>query len=526
MKRKKEWFKFGGLVVAAAALSVGFVSIVDRPVSARDQLASVPSVLTTPPPQQQVIPAATPLNELGTAFTAVAETVRPAVVYIDGRRRQQESQSDNPFGMFRNQPRQQVMCGAGSGFIISDDGYILTNNHVIQDCDRVDVRLFDQRIIERATVVGKDRLTDVAVLKIDEDNLPYLGIANSDSVRVGEWVIAVGNPLGDAFSFTVTAGIVSGRGRRLEGLRNPDDPANQLSIQDFIQTDAAINRGNSGGPLVNIRGQVIGINSAIASTTGFNAGYGFAIPTNLVRNVADQLIASGVVTRAQLGVSIQEADEELADFVGLDEIRGVLVAGFSEENSPANRAGIREGDVIVELDGQQVDYVAQLQQIVGFKRPGDVVEVTVLRRDGERSTHNVRLTQADTDPAPALASTESERPVMSGSQISELGISIEPFGRREAREIGLSRDTETGLIVTQVDPDGPSQAKLNTSSVRRGIIEVITHVNDQRVESVDDLENALRGVPAGEVVPVRTVTITANGAAARPVFIRVAEGGR
>jgi len=523
MKRTSAWIKFGGLVVVTAVLAVAFTSIVDIPTTTVAQPPT--SFLSNPTPQQRVIPAAQPLEELGTAFTAVAETVRPAVVYVDGQSRQQTQRAADPFGMFRNQTRQR-MCGDGSGFIISDDGYILTNNHVVQDCDRVDVRLFDQRIIQRATIVGRDRLTDVAVLKVEEDGLPFLGLGDSDSVSVGQWVVAVGNPLGDAFSFTVTAGIVSGRGRRLDGLRDPDDPARGLSIHDFIQTDAAINRGNSGGPLVNIRGEVIGINSAIASETGFYAGYGFAIPINLARNVADQLIASGRVTRAQLGVSIQEVTQEIADYVGLDEIRGVLLVGFNGENTPAEQAGLVPNDVIVELDGQEVQYVAQLQQVVGFKRPGEYVEVTVQRKGGERSSHRVRLSEADTDPERTLASSEPEEREDTGSSFEQLGISVERLDRRSATQLGLPRSIETGLAVMSVDQDGPADGKLATSLPRQGRLEIITHVNERRVETVDDLENAMRDVRDGEVVLVQSVLITSDGGITdRPVFIR-AQGGR
>jgi serine protease Do len=299
------------------------------------------------------------------------------------------------------------------------------------------------------------------------------------------------------------------------------DPAAGLSIHDFIQTDAAINRGNSGGPLVNIRGQVIGINSAIASETGFYAGYGFAIPINLARNVADQLIATGRVTRAQLGVTIRDANQEIAEYVGLSEIRGVFVADYSSEDSPAERAGIRPNDVIVELDGQTVHYTAQLQQIVGFKQPGDVVEVTVLRRGGERSVHRVRLAEADTEPQETLASVEPEETEFTGSSVERLGVSVEPLDRRAASRLGLPRNVETGLAVVEVDQDGPAQGKLAPSSPRQGRMEIITHVNERRVNSIDDLEDAMRDVVDGEVVLVQSVLIMGDGSVTdRPVFIK------
>jgi len=299
-----------------------------------------------------------------------------------------------------------------------------------------------------------------------------------------------------------------------------------LSIHDFIQTDAAINRGNSGGPLVNIRGEVIGINSAIASETGFYAGYGFAIPINLARNVADQLIASGRVTRAQLGVRIGEVNQEIADYVGLNEIRGVLLSGFNGEDSPAEQAGLRPNDVIVELDGQVVHYVAQLQQIVGFKRPGEYVEVTVLRRGGDQSNHRVRLTEADTEPVRTLAAAEPETSEFNGSSVERLGVSVEPLDRRSATQLGLPRNVESGLAVVEVDEDGPAQGKLAPSSPRQGRLEIITHVNERRVNSVDDLEEAMRDIENGDVVLVQSVLIMDGNITDRPVFIRTPGGRR
>jgi serine protease Do len=422
------------------------------------------------------------------------------------------------FFQFPDQPQERR--GSGSGFIISGDGYIITNNHVVEDATRVDVTLFDQRQFE-AEVVGHDPLTDVAVIKIDADDLPAVAMGNSDGVRVGEWVLAIGNPLGREYSFTVTAGIVSGRGRRLNNLRPQTESGGDWSIHDFIQTDAAINRGNSGGPLVNIRGEVIGVNSAIASETGFYAGYGFAIPMNLARNVADQLISTGKVTRAQLGVSIQDVTPEVAEYVGLDEIRGVLVQGFSE-NSPAEEAGLRPRDVIVALDGQRVLYTAQLQQLVGFKRPGEAVDVKVLRRGGESATFRVRLREANTEPEVVASSVTREDVAEEGSFEPRLGIAVEPFGRDAAVRYGLNRSA-TGLAVTEVDGSGPARDKLAASRPSEGIIEIITHVNDTPVTSRDDLARAMRSVRPGEVIPLQVTRVLGNQVASRYVFIKTAE---
>src|SRR2546428_6196358 len=267
------------------------------------------------------------------------------------------------------------------------------------------VRLLDKREF-LARVVGTDPETDVAVIKIDSQSLPTGTFGNSDSTRIGEWVLAIGNPL--AFSFTVTAGIVSAKGRLLDGL-SQGRPGYQ--IQDFIQTDAAINPGNSGGPLVNVHGEVIGINSAIASETGFYAGYGFAIPINLVRNVMTQLVAHGHVQRAVMGVAIRAVDPEDADLVGLKEAKGVVVNDYSPDatHSPAKDAGIKPGDVIVALDGEPVEDVPQLQQRVGVKRPREAVQVTIVRNGGERKTVPVKLSRAPAEDEARVAANTRTR---------------------------------------------------------------------------------------------------------------------
>ncbi len=339
------------------------------------------------------------------------------------------------------------------------------------------------------------------MIKIDETQLPAVSLGDSDPVRVGDWVLAFGNPLG--LTFTVTAGIVSARGRPMQGLL-----PSVWAISDFIQTDAAINPGNSGGPLVNIHGQVVGVNSAIASNTGYYSGYGFAIPINLVRNVAGQLMAEGKVTRAALGVRVRAASQEDAEYAGLDDVRGVLLDSFASENSPARAAGLREGDLIVEIDGTEVDYVAQLQQIVGFKRPGSYVDVTVARRGGERRTISVQLIRAVTeDQEPVVAASEPER---TGDETfaSRLGISIEPLDQGWASRVGEQHD---GLVVTSVDPDGPSRNRLLQSDVRVGALDVITHVNGERVRNVREFNARLDEVPGGAVVSLRVSGVRPDG---------------
>jgi serine protease Do len=505
--RRRDWLKFIGLVGLAFVFGLAFASALDLP----KKTSAEPAVTlqAAPPP---VIPAAKPAAELGDAFVAVAEHVKPAVVFVRSEIRQRADSRLPPgfqdfFPNFKNQP--QIEEGSGSGFIVSPDGYILTNNHVVAGASKVTVRLYDKREFD-AHVVGTDPQTDVAVIKIPATDLPTVAFGNSDSTRIGEWVLAIGNPLGEAFAFTVTAGIVSAKGRLLNGLQE-----SRYSIQDFIQTDAAINPGNSGGPLVNIRGEVIGINSAIASGTGYYAGYGFAIPINLARTVMTQLVATGHVERAVMGVSIKDATQEDADAVGLKEIRGVVVEGYASDNSPAKRAGIELGDVIVSLDGQPVDYTAQLQQRVGFKKPGEAVQVTVLRPGGVRKTYAVRLAAQPTDNAEQVASNTSNGGSGNDSATANrLGIGVEPLTSADVaqtRDAKLQRAQQRGaLVVTDVSTDGPAYRKLAGSNMG-GSPDVILAVNGSPMRKLDDFRSAMAGVHKGDIVTLTVLRRTPDG---------------
>jgi serine protease Do len=496
--RSLNWLKFGGLVSLAFVLGLFFAGLLDLPASSMAQIGR-----TTPASQTQArtvgnLAGTAPLTALSDAFAEVAEAVRPSVVLITSSRTVTGGGQQLPPGFeqfFPRAPRNHppIEQGSGSGFVVSPDGYILTNTHVVEGADKVEVRLLDHRKFA-AKIVGTDPLTDVAVLKIDAKGLTPAVLGESESSRVGEWVLAVGNPLGENLTFTVTSGIISAKGRGSLGLPNRGG----ATIQDFIQTDAAINPGNSGGPLLNVRGEVIGINSAIASTTGYYSGYGFAVPIDLAKQVMTQLISTGKVQRAALGVQVTDADDVDAAYVGLQEIRGVKVAEFTSEDSPAKRAGLEPGDIIVTVDGQPVEYTAQLQQVVGFKRPGEVVKVEVARKGGARKTYNVRLTTAQAATEVAQADEPAaEEPESAGAEIQNLGVTVEPVNQNWIGELDLQPNFK-GLVVLEVSPDGPAENRLFSTESRSP--DIITAVEGQPVRTEAELRAALRTAGASGIV--------------------------
>lgn len=519
-RRTREWMKLSGLVGAALVLALAFAGAVNIPRSTQSPAQAQRALADLASSQAPAIPRAKSVSDLSDAFVAVAEAVRPAVVFIEAdevsrpSRPRAHPQLPPPFDQMFPQldnPQPRVQRGEGSGFIISPDGYILTNNHVVAEADRLTVQLLDHRTF-KARVVGRDPETDIAVIKIDGKELPTVPLGNSDSTRVGEWVLAVGNPLGD-FTFTVTAGIVSAKGRRLLDLQS-----SQYSIGDYIQTDAAINPGNSGGPLVNVRGQVIGINSAIASPTGTYAGYGFAIPINLVRTVSEQLIAHGKVTRAVLGVAIRDADPDDAAYVGLDSITGVVVQDYSNDASPAKKAGIQPGDVIVAIDGQPVQYTAQLQQIVGFKHPGERVNLTVVRQGGRRLDIPVTL-GAREDAAPKVAVNTGKDTGGTPSYADKLGLTVGPLDATTGAGTAAQVPEEhRGVLITAVDPDGPASDKPIAPRY------IITHVDGQRVRTIEEFQKLMSGVKRGDIVSLRLSAMDNNGQWVNSV-VRIKAGG-
>ncbi|MHB0963261.1 MAG: Do family serine endopeptidase [Gemmatimonadaceae bacterium] len=465
------------------------------------------------------IPAGAP----GEGFATIAERVTPAVVSIqaerDARRprpgTQQRRNVPPGFEDFFNQldPRQQQgpAESSGSGFIVSKDGYILTNNHVVDGADRVKVLMSDRREF-KAKIVGRDPQTDVAVLKIDGSGLPTVGLGDDQKLRIGEWVVAIGNPLG--LNFTVTAGIISakGRGNELAGLNR-----DTYAITDFIQTDAAINPGNSGGPLMNTRGEVIGINSAIASQTGFYSGYGFAIPITLAKTVMDDIVAHGRVRRAILGITINDVNAEDAAVAGLKQIAGAKVGGFSGDDSPARKAGLEPGDIIVRVEGKDVDRVSTLQRLVRMHQPGELITLDVVRY-GERKSFKIRLQEAPAEAAQVVSA--EEKPTEGASVTNEkLGVSLEAITAEVAKANNIEEQYR-GLRVVSVDAAGPAAQKLGRNDI---IVRVIRPEPATTIRTAADLQKVLARVKDGEYISLLVYAQTQTGPGTRVVNIRIGE---
>lgn len=409
----------------------------------------------------------------GLNFTAAAATVTPAVVHVmteyAPKMNQGSSAQMDPFlrqffgeDFDRMQrPQQGPQQGSGSGVIIAANGYIVTNNHVIDKADKIEVVMDDKRKFE-AELVGADPTTDLALLKVKADNLPFIRYGNSDNVKVGEWVLAVGNPFN--LTSTVTAGIISAKGRSINILRDQQG----MGVESFLQTDAVVNPGNSGGALVNLNGDLIGINSAIASQTGSFVGYSFAVPSSLVSKVIDDLLKYKVVQRALLGVQIREVDATLASEKKLKTLNGVYVLGLSK-NSAASDAGLQEGDIITEINGAKVNTSSQLQEQVARFRPGDKIKVTYLRgNDARTATATLRNSTGTTDVIRELTSIKYE------------GATLAPVSRQEQSKLGI----EGGAKIS-----GIKGSNFRETGIADGFI--ITRIDKSKVTKPQDVQQLL-----------------------------------
>ncbi|MDX1674694.1 MAG: trypsin-like peptidase domain-containing protein [Longimicrobiales bacterium] len=425
------------------------------------------------------------------AFADVAEAVIPAVVRIQSEHDGLQSRLRDRFDLPEGHPMPDFPTVAGgSGVLVTSHGLILTNYHVIAGARRITVTLWDKRRFD-ATVVGTDPTTDLALIVIDEGGLPAARLGDSGALRVGEWVLAVGNPgfrNSNTLDFTVTGGIVSAKGRPLDVIQDElaraGNPAAVYAIEDFIQTDAAINPGNSGGPLIDLDGTVVGINTAIASVTGANQGYGFAVPINVARRVMDDLLEYGRVRRPLLGISILNITPEDAQVYDLDRISGVLVEDFADD-SPAERAGLQRHDVIVAVDGAPVERIGQFQRLIAGYDPGDRVTVDVVRY-GEPERFTVELTEADLG-GDAVVRTTARRPAAS----PELGLELVDLTPSLAREREFSRPE--GALITDVSPGSPASRRGVPSGV------VIREINRTPISSARQARAILGRLPSGGV---------------------------
>jgi len=407
---------------------------------------------------------------LQTSYADLVDRDAPAVVTVRSERRvrvpEQFPFMEMPLlGEVQPQPQDRIEHGLGSGVIVSADGYILTNDHVIDGAEDIRVELTDNRTLP-AKVVGSDAPSDLAVLKIDASHLPVLPLGNSDQVRVGDVVLAIGNPLG--VGQTVTMGIISAKGRQT-GISDG-------SFEDFLQTDAPINQGNSGGALVNTSGELIGINSQIISPSGGNIGIGFAVPANMAKSVIDQLTKSGTVRRGMLGLTVQSVTSDLASSLGLSDVRGALISSV-QQGGPANRAGVQRGDVILALNGSPVADSNALRNQIANTEPGSEVTLTILRDKREQQIR-VKLAELPANRKIAAADNTSD------GNTGELGISVQPLTPELASRLRLPMDAQ-GLVVTDVDELGAAA----DAGIREG--DVVVEVNRQSVRSLADLQSAI-----------------------------------
>ena len=402
-------------------------------------------------------------------FVDAAESSVDAVVHIMTKVVKQSNTYDDFFGAllgqlygYPGQTRNNTMVAYGSGVVLTPDGYIVTNNHVVEGADEVEVT-FNNKVKKTATIIGTDPTTDLALIKVEASDLPFLTFGDSDNVRIGEWVLAVGNPFN--LTSTVTAGIVSAKARNLSIL------GEGTSVESFIQTDAAVNPGNSGGALVNTKGELIGINAAIASHTGSYEGYSFAIPSNIVRKVVDDLLLYGTAQRGYLGVQIAELTQELADKEGLENVDGVYI-GEVTEGGAAKLAGIKAGDVITAINGKKVNSTTQLKESIGQYRPGDKVDVEV-NRNGRH--HHYELT--------LLNEAGNVNLVKNGEAFynSEFGLMLQPINQNDMSRLNI----KNGLKIVEI-----RQGRFMNSGVPVDF--VITKVNGYAVNSKSELESALK----------------------------------
>ncbi|NLB55942.1 MAG: Do family serine endopeptidase [Lentisphaerae bacterium] len=416
------------------------------------------------------------VKSISRAFSEIAKTTIPSVVYIrtekhvpNTRHRHQDIYEF--FGLIpRQDEKHQTRRGQGTGFIISADGYILTNHHIAGDTDVIMVRLHSGKEIT-AKLIGADEKTDIAIIKIDEDNLPAVKLGNSEDMEIGEWVLAIGNPFG--LSETVTFGIISGKGRYI-GL---------AEYEEFIQTDAAINPGNSGGPLINLSGEVIGINTAFFTQTGGEMGIGFAIPVDMAKTILEQLIETGTVNRSLLGIGIQQVTSDLARHFGLSEPKGILVSQIFP-GSAAEKSGLKRGDLILELNGREVKEVQVFRNEIAVTKPGTEIKLLILRDQKQ-----IEITAVVESMAPPASASDSH-----SKAIDKIGIKVTDLTPELERRLTLGYGNKTGVLILEVAPGSPA-ARVG---IKPGTL--ILSVNNQETPTSKDFEKAMAEAADGSSV--------------------------
>ncbi|MFO7891988.1 MAG: Do family serine endopeptidase [bacterium] len=430
-------------------------------------------------------------------FSVIAKKILPTVVSIATTKIVKQSGSDDFWGpilkdffgrdyQFRD-PGPQELQGLGSGILINSEGYILTNHHVINNADDITVTLYDNRSFE-AEIIGSDPLTEVAVVRINGADLPHAPLGNSDLVEIGNWVIAIGNPL--ELTSTVTAGIVSAKGRDINIIRDEtdDETGGSYAIENFIQTDAAINKGNSGGALVNMKGEVIGINTAIASGTGYYAGYGFAIPINLAKRIVTDLIEQGHVIRPYVGISMRPVNEAVAQRYNLNRISGVYIEQVLDD-TPAEKGGLKELDLILKLDDKEIDQGNQVQNYIAMQKPGDVVTFTILRESsaGKLKKIGIEVTLGTKDLEKSHSENENQ------DTITDLGLEVHNLTDEIRNRIDEYK-YEEGVIVMNVTPSSPA----DKANIQR--LSLINRIEDIEITSVSDFRKALKNIDKDVVI--------------------------
>ncbi len=455
-----------------------------------EELAQVPAVIDT-----------TTAASLSRTFRAAAATALPSVVTVQVTAQPPEGEGGMPFpfGDPRQPQNAPPQMGTGSGFVFTEEGHIITNNHVVENATDIQVRFPDGRVYDDVELVGRDPNTDIAVVRLmSERGRPFtpLGVGDSDRLQVGDWVLALGNPLN--LGFTVTAGIVSAKGRSLGIIPG------ETSLESFIQTDAAINRGNSGGPLVDLYGRVVGVNTAISSPTGAYAGNGFAVPSALAVKVARDIIEFGHVRRPQLGVRIQTVSEAQAELYGLQRIAGAFVSEVVP-GGPAAEAGLRAEDVIVSLEGESIESSPDLTTRLARETPGDEVTLGVIR-NGDRMEVEVELGEFAVEEAPTRVASDR------GSVQGRLGLQLSDPNPRILQQLGI-RAAVDGVVVMQVNPYGPAAGQLQQG-------DIILEFNRQPVGSVRELQERVRQVDPGDVVVVRIRSRLSGNEAVRSFRVR------